>query len=696
MITKARAVAAVAAAAGLFTSIGLAAPQVASASSSSSSGRAALAGSEAPASARAHPAGGLAAGTPIHFEMVLALRDPAGAAALVRAVSDPASPSFRHYVTAAQWEARFSPTPATVGQVRSWLSSEGFSVGPASADRITVPATGTVAQVEKAFGTTLGYYSVQGHRLIESSSSSSVPASLAGTVSGVLGLNQTYSSVPAAVASTQAATPAQSGGSADPPPPAAFVTAPPCSYAYGAKTTATTFDQQYPGYPSSLPDVVCGYVGHQLRSAYNIPPAATGAGQTIAIVDAYDSATIASDAQRYFAANDPSAPFSPSQFTQIDQGPFANEAECDASGWQDEEAIDIESAHSLAPKANIVYVGASDCINGLFNAEQYVVDNGLANVVTNSWGDTAGDLLDDAATHTAYDDVFELADSTGITVQFSSGDQGDNFDLIGISAADYPASSPFVTAVGGTTLQIGPGGQQLGSYGWYTGRSVQCEPNTAAAYGCTKSQYGQWLAPTFDGGSGGFTSYYYAQPFYQAKVVPNALATRNEAIDGPSPTRVVPDISLDADPGTGFLIGLTETFADGSVHYGQTRYGGTSLASPILAGIVADANQLAGVPVGFLNPVIYKLDTTSTTAIADVLPAGDQAQYRNDYASEIFGGKGVLHSVRVIDWSGTETYCDTTGNCESRPTTQVAAPGYDSLTGLGTPGVGFVTDVADS
>ena len=73
-------------------------------------------------------------------------------------------------------------------------------------------------------------------------------------------------------------------------------------------------------------------------------------------------------------------------------------------------------------------MGAQDCLdNQLFTAEQNVIDNGLANVVTNSWGDTGGDLLDDAATKTAFDDLFLLADATGITVQFSSGDDGDNF-----------------------------------------------------------------------------------------------------------------------------------------------------------------------------------------------------------------------------------------------------------------------------
>jgi subtilase family serine protease len=672
----------------------------ASAAPASASGRTVLAGSATPAVARAHQVSAVPASTSISFDAVLTLRDAAGAAALVKSVSDPSSANYRHYVTAAQWESTYSPSQAAVSTARAWLKSQGFQVGAVSADRITIAVTGTAAQIERAFDTQLGNYVVAGHTVREAATNLSEPSSIAGTIEGFMGVNQNLAQPASATASTSSATPSttSSGGSGDPAPPGAFITAPPCGSYYGAASTTTSFPAQHPGYPATVPDTVCGYVGSQLRSAYNIPPADTGAGETIAIIDAYDSATIGADATQYFAANDPSAPFGAADFTQADAKPFDDQAECGASGWQDEEAIDVESAHSLAPDAHILYVGAQDCINGLFAAEQYVIDNGLANVVSNSWGDTGGDLLDDVSTRTASDDLFMMADSTGITVQFSSGDDGDNFALLGVSAADYPASSPYVTAVGGTSLQIGSSGQQLGSVGWSTGKSVQCEANVAFAFSdCTSANYGQWLPPAYDGASGGFTSYNYTQPYYQAGVVPTTLSERNSPLVGPVPLRVEPDISLDADPATGFLIGLHEIFPGGKANYGQTRYGGTSLASPILAGIIADTDQVAGVAVGFLNPAIYKLDTTSTTAIQDVLPAGKQAQYRNDFLTQIYGvGTGLEHAVRELSYSGTETYCDGSGNCASRPGTQVVTPGYDALTGLGTLGPDFVSDLAAS
>jgi subtilase family serine protease len=616
----------------------------------------------------------------VGFSLVLDLRNASGAASLVRSVSDPANANYRHYETASQWEAQFSPSKSEVSQTVAWLKSEGFRVGSVPADRITVPASGTVAQVERAFGTSLGEYRVAGQTLREADGHVAIPSSISSFVSGAMGINQ----IAAKPASLE-------------PPPGAFVTAPPCSSYFGGSSTTTTYGDQNPGYPDTMPNTVCGYVGTQLRSAYDIPASDTGSGYTVAIVDAYDLKTMASDATEYFNTSDPSAPFASADYTAINQGPFDAQDVC--GNWGDEQAIDVESAHSLAPDAHILFVGAQDCYDqGLFNAEQTIVDGGLANVISNSWGDTAGDLLTDLATRTAYDDLFQMADATGITVQFSSGDDGDNFDLIGASAADYPAESPYVTSVGGTSLEIGADGNDITSYGWSTGKSIECKANVAQfVQGCGKSNHGEWLPAGYDGSSGGFTSYNYTQPWYQQNIVPTSLSERNAAIDGPVPMRVEPDISLDADPATGFLIGLTEAFPKGSARYGTTRYGGTSLASPILAGIVADADQAGGMAVGFLNPSVYHLSQTSDTAITDVPVANYQVQFRNDHLKALYGtGTGLEHSVRIVGASIEEEYCDGTGNCATRPDTQSAGSGYTSLTGLGTLGPKFVKDLSSA
>jgi subtilase family serine protease len=678
------------------------AAQTASAATAS---RIPLAGTLVTSAARQHPVGAVAKSAPVNFELVLKLRDAAGAQALVRAVSTPGTASYRHYITAAQWESRFSPTATQVNSARQWLASEGFKVGAVSKDRITISASGTAAQVENAFGTGLENYKLAGHTVRLATREMSVPASIGRSVMGAMGVNQSIAT-PAVGAGSAAGTKASRPSASTiqfPPPPPAFLPAPPCGSYYNQKITTVTppFGN---GYPTKVPYQVCGYKPAQFRSAYNIGSADTGKGVTVAIIDAYGSSTIASDATRYFNMNDPGNPFANAHFSQLLATPFdlsaEYQAECDPASWLVEQALDVETVHSMARDSNILYVGAKSCLDSdLFNAEQTVIDNRLADVVTNSWGDTGGDLLDDVATRTAFDDIFLLADGTGMTIQFSTGDDGDNFNLLGVSAADYPASSPFVTAMGGTSLQIGANGKQIGELGWATGRSFKCTANVVNILpGCTSSTLNTWMPVTYDGGSGGFTSYNYTQPWYQAPIVPSSLSTRNEFIIGPTPARVVPDISMDADPSTGFLIGLTEVFPNGKVGYNQPRYGGTSLASPLMAGVIADVDGIlaatGGSDVGFINPAIYRLDL-KPGAISDVLPGGLQAQLRVDHAfTYLPGAKGFLTSFRELTYEGVITYCDATGNCATRPNTLSTAKGYDSMTGLGSIGPDFINDLA--
>jgi subtilase family serine protease len=661
------------------------------------SGRTALRGTAGTSKARAHRVGSVSRSARENFQLVLQLRNRRGAVALLKAVSTPGSPSYRHFVTTSQWEARFSPTNAQVAQARRWLRKQGFKVGKVSSDRMTIAASGTAGQVERAFNTGLARYRVKGHTVQLATRDLSVPASLTGTVLGTLGINQyveragnvSSPGLPEAVSTTGA-------GSGYPPPPPAFIPIGPCGHYYAAKST-TLHPPYGHGYPNTVPDVVCGYKPAQLRSAYGVKSANGGKGWKVAIVDAYDSKTIVSDSTRYFKQNDPSNPFSRAHLVRTDAMPFTNEAVCASSSWLVEQAIDIQSVHGMAGNAGIRYVGAKSCFNSdLFAADQYAVDNHIASAVSNSWGDPSGDLLDDSATQNAYNNLFLLAGSTGISMLFSSGDDGDNFDLTGLSAPNFPDSSPYDTSVGGTTTKINANGQRTGDLGWATGRAYLCTANAVklGAPGCTKSNLGQWGPALEDGVGGGYTSYRYPQPYYQRGVVPKALSERNAPIFGSQPLRVTPDISLDADPGTGFLIGITQKFPNTGAHYSQTRYGGTSLASPLLAGLVADINQTSRQNLGFLNPTLYRIDRTKPSAIYDVLRAGKQGNYRRDYANQVNPSLGFLKQFRQLYFGGPEVYCDAAGNCAQRPNTLSAFKGYDSLTGMGSPGKGFIAAVA--
>ena len=655
-------------------------------------GRVALHGSLVPAKERAHPAGSVAATSTVRFNLVLALRNATGAQAFVRQVSSPGSRLYRHYLTDAQWVARFGPTTASVAKAQSWLRQEGFSVGAVAKDRLFVAASGTVARVERAFGVQLGYYKVNGHKVQLANGTMTIPSSLAGAISGTVGINQYVETTSLARAGNSpaghVATPAQ-----EPAPPAGFRNPQPCSAFWGQKTDTKDSGQLYQPLTHPLPYDICGYKPAQLRGAYGLNKSVAsgnnGKGVAIAIVDAYDSPTLLADAQRYFRMNDPANPLKSSQFINVTPATVTNEAQCGASGWFDEQALDVESSHAIAPGATTLYVGAQSCFDSdLLAALTTAVTSG-ASVVSDSWGDVAGDLLEDAAAKTAFDNTFMLAASTGVSVLFSSGDDGDNFADFGLTAPDYPPSSPFVTAVGGTTLEVNSGNARQAEYGWSTAKQTLCGPVAARNCGSATTPESSlaWQA-----GGGGGTSYTYTQPFYQAGVVPSALALRNQSLFGPIPLRVEPDISMDADAQSGMLIGLTQTFPSG-VRYDQFKEGGTSLASPLLAGVIADVDQAAGAPVGFLNPALYKASTRTPSAFRDILPPANPnsaAVVRVDFANTVNPADGFLVSARTINYAGPETFCDSTGNCATRNVTLTTGRGFDGLTGIGSVGRTFI------
>lgn len=662
------------------------------ASAAVTSARATLAGSLTPSVERSKPEGRVAAGSKVSFDLSLSVRNAAGAAALVRAISSPGSAQYRHYLTDAQWIARFAPTTDAVASAEAWLRSEGFTVGAVPSDRLFIPAAGTAAQVEAAFGTTLGTYKVNGESVRLADGTLSIPTSIAGVVAGVVGINQQFanndlSTGAANVTATKNSTPSQ-----EPAPPAGFRNPQPCSAFFGQKTDTVDKPAIYAPFTSPQSYDICGYKPAQLEGAYGITHSDTGAGVGIAIVDAYDSPTLLSDAQRYFSKNDPSIALSSSQFFNDEPATVDDQAECAGSGWYDEQALDVESSHTMAPGADILFVGAVDCQDSSLLAAVNTAITSGASVVSDSWGDDVGDLLTDAATKTAFDDTFELADSTGVSVLFSSGDTGDNFQDFGLAAPNYPPSSPFVTAVGGTSLEVNSSNARAAEYGWSTGKQILCL-NTTTNCGSATTPYG---ALGFQAGGGGGTSYYYTQPYYQASVVPSALALRNENIFGPVPLRVVPDVSMDADASTGMLIGLTQTFPNGT-YYSQFKEGGTSLASPLLAGVIADADQAAGISLGFLNPTLYKVDLQQPAAFKDILPPADPdatSVVRIDFLNTVNASSGYEVSLRQIDYEGVETYCDGTDNCASRDDTLWTASGFDGITGIGSVGPQFISRMA--
>jgi subtilase family serine protease len=661
----------------------------------------------------------------IEFEVGLQLRDPAGALALEHAVSDPASPEYRHFLTPGEWEQRFSPSPAAIRAVSAWLRSRGITVESVTPDRMTVQASAPAATVEHAFATGLRDYSRGGRPVRLSSGALRVPPQIASLISGVAGISEAPTTpnwlndgARARAGRRQSAAGAAAQRVLSPaevlPPPPGFLNAPPCSASWLKMRDAV--DPPFGGgFPSPLPYVLCGYIPEQLQRAYGLSPAIgagqDGSGVTVAIVDAYASPTLFSDAQEYSARNQPGAVLQSAQFEENLSPNFNRTEVCEhGNEWFVEQSLDVEAVHATAPGAKILYVGAQNCERGLYRAVQTVVDLHLAQVITDSWGLDGGDLIESPSSRRAFDNVLLMAAATGIGVQFSSGDEGDEFTKLGVSVAGYPASSPYATAVGGTSLEISKRGGRISELGWSTSKSTLCtatvekheeleakEEGSAEPPECKSPQYGTWLpaAPgKYQYGSGGMTSYVYPEPAYQEGVVPAALSRRNRAFTGGT-NRVEPDVAMDADPQTGMRVGLTQTFPKGTA-YGEYRLGGTSLASPLFAGVIADADQAAGGSLGFVNPLLYKLAGTAlpgSQVFYDVTPSRKQGVVRVDYADKTDEEEGLLTSVRTFTYEGPESFCDEEG-CSEQNVSLSTARGFDSMTGIGTPGPGFIAALA--
>ena len=453
-----------------------------------------------------------------------------------------------------------------------------------------------------------------------------------------------------------------------------------CSHYYGERTARAVPN----AFGGRNPLAVCGYTPEQLRHAYGVTQSGfRGEGVTVAIVDAYASPTMFLDANRY-ALNHREPLLSPAQYREVTPAAYHHltDGECETpSDWAVEEALDVEAVHAMAPQADIVYVAAASCDDtDLMAALRTVVDNRLASIVSDSWGgishSTSGD--EDPETTAGYSALFQRGGQQGITFLFSTGDCGADDPATQCAngsarpQTEYPAQDPWVTAVGGTTLAIGPCGQYVGEIGWGDRRSALAPGENA------------WVPPAGTGrwryGGGGGTSEDVPRPDYQAGVVPRTLATTLlGGTPATQPMRVVPDVAMDADPMTGFVIGVTQKLPSGAAGYAESAIGGTSLAAPLFAGVVADAEQAAGHPFGFLNPALYGMaatgvfhDVTPTSLGADSPRPGTPPATVVDLGID---GKGA-HQARLYQLGDDGLLS--------------AGAGYDDVTGLGSPSQSFL------
>ena len=592
--------------------------------------------------ARADHLGSAAKSAPVQLRVYLAPNGGIDALkSAVKAVSTPGSATYRHFLTPSAYQAQFGPSAAAVQNVESWLKSSGLQVTGVESHHRYVSVTGSVAAAQTAFGVSLERYQHDGQSVTAPSGAASVPSSLAGSVLSVSGLDSTVHKV-AHTAKTA-------------PPPAGFVNARPCSLSYGqvqAKYQAD-FTTPLPTFNGKvLPYAPCGYTGPQFRAAYEGDTDLDGSGVTVAITDAYAAPTIGQDAETY-ARNHGDAGYATGQLTQTVPDKFTHQKDCDPSGWYGEETLDVEAVHAMAGGANIKYYASASCFDADFlDTLAKVVDDNEAQLVSNSWSDVEANESTDSIS--AYEQVFLQGALQGISFIYSSGDNGDELASTGLKQVDYPASDPYVTALGGTSTAIGADGSLAWETGWGTMK-----------YGLSADGK-SWTPAGFLYGAGGGYSALFNRPDYQNGVVPTSAP----------PGRAVPDVALDADPTTGMLVGETQTFPDG-VRYGEYRIGGTSLAAPLFAGMTALTLQNAGGGIGLLNPTIYSQAGSGNFTDVKGTPK-DAGNVRPDYANGVDPSGGILYTVRTFN----------------QDSTLKIAKGWDDVTGIGSPNSGWLTSVS--
>jgi subtilase family serine protease len=562
---------------------------------------------------------------------VLIGRNLSGLAADARAISDPASPRYQHYLPAAQVTAEFGATSAQQSAVSGWLTRSGLTV--TGHDGFTVDASGTVAQAQSAVHASLGLYRPRGGtEQVVASKAMSVPAAVAGSVSTI---RVSPAAVPLTPHEPVPFAPAHRQSKA----PAGATTH--CSAYYG-QIKATGL----PGaYGRTLTWGPCGYLAPQVRAAYGATGSGlTGKGVGVAILSEDNDTTVLSDANRW-ATGEHVPPFQPGQFsTDIAKGA--------APGTGDgEDALDVETVHGMAPAAHVTYVAGNGKITGdvLLDALDTVVTYHLADVVNSSWYE--GWLPVPKSMVTAWEGVLERAAVEGISVNFASGDSQIPTEI------QYPGADPWVTAVGGTSLAIGSHDNYLWETGW---ESFLTTPNKAGT---------QWNpAPPglfFGGTTGGISSF--PEPYYQQGVV-SGNVVKGQA------RRAVPDVSDLGDPFIGgYLIGLSVPTGPHTVTYETGSSGGTSLSSPMFTGFEADLIQgRQHIALGFANPALY--DMAGTSAFRDVTGSPQGQGYTEAAVTGFFGSPPALAS---------------SGLCALTPAHLTCGAGYDTTTGIGSPGPSF-------
>jgi subtilase family serine protease len=612
-----------------------------------SSSRASLAGSRPPRAAAADDLGAVPSTLQLHGISLLFSRSAAQQAALdalVAAQQNPASPLYHQWITPDQYAAQFGVADADIAAAKSWLEQQGFSIDSVSRSRNRILFSGTAAQVASAFGAPLHYYLAPATALqpaqkhFAPSADLTLPSALASSVLAIGNLSDFHLLPHILRSAPQAAQPrftsSQTGGH--------FLT------------------------PGDLATI------YDITPAYN--SGLSGSNQSIAVIG--QSAVNLSDISNFQAAVN-----IPGKTPIIVLVPDSGTSEVYDDGDEAESDLDLEYSSTIAKGAQVYFVYTGNNNNfGAFNSIEYAIDEKIAPIISSSYGDCEPNL--GQSNYTELNAALEQAAAQGQTVVSAAGDSGST-DCYGEYktaaqneqlAVDFPASSQYVTGVGGTefpSADIGIGNNTyfdaqsstdiVSSAKSYIPEMVWNDDVVATADSCAPSDPVSECSPTSAGGGG--VSIYTPQPAWQAGTVGGV------AIASPG-QRMVPDIAMTASPFNAPLAFCTsdKTFWQSSQKAScnnglrdsstgdLTAGGGTSFEAPTFSALVAIINQARNsTGQGVLNSTLYSIAATSAyaTAFHDITSGGNQCL------------------------SGA-SYCASPGT-----TDYAAVTGYDEASGLG-------------
>ena len=606
-----------------------------------------------PLTAGARDAGPTASSTLITTSIYLNVTDLQGLENFVAATTTPGGPGYHRFLTLDQFVDRFAPSTRSIQQLVRYLQSFGIKIDKVYADHLDITVTGTADALNAALSTQLRDYTSDGQRFHRPAWKYVLPNGLSPMVLGVPGLNNAPSAFHTHIARVE-----QGASSSEARP----------AVTWPKSGTASGVPQQY-----TVGDVANFYDVNPLYRA-----GIQGSGRTIGIMTLADFKI--ADAYSYW--RDIGLNVQPGRITKVlvDGG-----TKVAAGVGDDETSLDVEQSGGLAPQARIRVYIAPNTNSGFFDLFYTAASENLADTISISWGEAEEFYL--ASFNDGTDETGQLqivhqalleSAAQGQSVFASSGDAG-AYDLndpaYGLTfsptlSVDSPGSDPDITSAGGTTVPT-------------TLRSVT-HPNCPPIVITQEQVWGwdylnnDWLTchnyvpdQFFPTGGGGGVSSIWSIPFYQHFVsgmqrtqpgqvmiyYPNAPSTDGSQNLGTLPAnfagRNVPDISLNADPQTGYIVVDCTDFprAAGYPDCAAAGFGGTSFVAPQLNGMTALIDQAAGGRVGLLNPMIYPLQQLSGLWIFQKpfndITAGDNWFYSGVLGYDDGSGIGTLNVANL-------------------------------------------------